>query len=162
MNHNVIETAMGAVVLGVAGFFLAFALRTVDIDTSVGYPVQAAFTNAQGVMVGTDVKLGGVKIGTVSKLELDPVSFMAVATMTIEDAVKLPVDSSITVRSESLMGGKFLAVEPGGDEKMLAANEKIEHTQSSADLEQLLGQAIYSMSQSKSAEAAPAPAPAQP
>ncbi len=160
MNHNIIETAMGAVVLGVAGFFLAFALRTADVDTSVGYPIQASFSNAQGLMVGTDVKMGGVKIGTVSNVTLDPVSYMAVATMTIEEAIKLPTDSSATIRSESLMGGKFLAIEPGGDEATIAAGGKIEHTQSSADLEQLLGQAIYSMSQSKSAE--PAPAPPQP
>ncbi len=161
MNHNIIETAMGAVVLAVAGFFLTFALRTADVDTSTGYPVQAAFTNAQGVMVGTDVKLGGVKVGTVSKLELDPVSYMAVATLTIDDKVKLPLDSSATIRSESLMGGKFLALEPGGDEATIPAGGKLEHTQSTADLEQLLGQAIYSMSQKPAASEGTTPA-AQP
>jgi phospholipid/cholesterol/gamma-HCH transport system substrate-binding protein len=162
MNHNIIETAMGAVVLAAAGIFLVFAMRTADVDTSVGYPVQAAFSNAQGLMVGSDVRIGGVKVGSVSKLELDQNTYMAVATLTIENGVQLPSDTAATIRSESLMGGKFLALEPGGAEEMLASGGRIEHTQSTPDLEQLLGQAIFSMSQSKSGEAASAPATAQP
>lgn len=162
MNHNIIETAMGAVVLAVAGIFLVFVMRTADVDTSVGYPVQAAFSNAQGLNIGADVKIGGVKVGTVSKLELDPNTYMAVATLNIENAVQLPSDTAATIRSESLMGGKFLAIEPGGAEEMLGSNGRIEHTQSTPDLEQLLGQAIFSMSQSKSGEGQTAPATAQP
>lgn len=161
MNHNIIETAMGAVVLGAAGIFLVFAMKTADVDTSTGYPLTASFANASGLLVGSDVRIGGVEIGKVSALKLDPASYQAVATLTIEDNVKLPDDSSATIRSESLMGGKFLALEPGGSEKMLEAGGKIEFTQSTPDLEQMLGQAIFSMSQNKSGDSAPAPA-AQP
>jgi len=163
MKHNVIETAMGAVVLAVAGFFLVFVLKTAKVDTGSGYDVKADFVNAQGLDIGSDVKIGGVKIGSVSAIDLDPASYMAVATLTINEDVKLPTDTSATIRSSSLMGGKFLALEPGGADDMLAAGGKIEHTQSTPDLEQLLGQAIFSMSQSKSSEgAATAPATAQP
>lgn len=164
MNHNIIETAMGAVVLAAAGIFLVFAMKTADVDTSTGYPLTAAFANANGLLVGSDVRIGGVGIGKVSALSLDPTSFQAVATLTIEDDVKLPDDSSATIRSESLMGGKFLAIEPGGSDTNLEAHGKIEYTQSTPDLEQMLGQAIFSMTQSKSSEpaAAPEPAPAQP
>ncbi len=153
MNHNIIETAMGAVVLGVAGVFLVFAMKTADVDTSTGYPLTASFANANGLLVGADVRIGGVGVGKVSALKLDPQSFQAVATITIEDDVKLPDDSSATIRSESLMGGKFLALEPGGSDKNLEAGGKIEFTQSTPDLEQMLGQAIFSMSQSKPSEA---------
>lgn len=161
MNHNIIETAMGAVVLAAAGIFLVFAMRTADVDTSAGYQVSGAFSNANGVVVGGDVRIGGVKVGTVSALGLDPVSYQAVVTMTINNDIQLPEDSSVTVRSESLMGGKFLAIEPGGADEMLKNGGRISHTQSTPDLEQLLGQAIFSMSQSKSAEAAPPPPPTQ-
>lgn len=152
MKHNVIETAMGAVVIATAGIFIVFAMRTADVDTSRGYQIKGAFSNANGVIVGSDIRIGGVKVGTVSKLELDPVSYQAVITMTVSDGVKLPDDSSATIRSESLMGGKFLALDPGGSETMLAAGGLIRHTQSTPDLEQLLGQAIFSMSQGRSAD----------
>ena len=152
---------MGAAVLAVAGFFLAFALKTADVNTESGYAVTAAFSNATGLNVGSDVRLGGVKIGSVSSITLDPQNYMAVATLNIQEGLDLPDDTSATIRSESLMGGKFLALEVGGSDKMLAAGGRIDHTQSTPDLEQMLGQAIFSMSQSKAGEAAaPAPTPA--
>lgn len=149
MRHTMIEAVMGAFVLSVAGFFLAFALRTAQVDTSAGYEVSASFSNVNGVLVGSDVRLGGVKIGSVSKLSLDPVTYQAVIQMTLDKGIQLPDDSSATIRSESLMGGKYLAIEPGGSDTMLADGGKIEYTQSTPDLEQMLGQAIFSMSGDK-------------
>lgn len=162
MNHNIIETAMGAVVLAVAGIFLVFAMKTAHVDTSSGYHVKAAFSNANGLLIGSDVRIGGVKVGSVAGLSLDHTTYQAVATLTISNGVELPKDTSATIRSESLMGGKFLALEPGGDEAMLAEGGLIEHTQSTPDIEQMLGQAIFSMSQSKSEGSGTSPAPAQP
>lgn len=153
MKHNVIETAMGVVVLAIAGIFVVFAMRTANIDTADGYVVKGSFTNANGVIVGSDVRIGGVKVGSVSRLDLDPVSYQAVVTMMLNDNVKIPDDSSATIRSESLMGGKFLALDPGGSDAMLGNGGVIKHTQSTPDLEQLLGQAIFSMSQSKAPDA---------
>lgn len=149
MKHNVIETAVGALVLVAAGIFIAFAMKTADVDTSSGYPVKASFVNANGLLVGSDVRIGGVKVGSVSNIALDPVSYQASVTMTIQDDVPLPEDTSATIRSESLMGGKFMALEPGGADDLLKAGGVISHTQSTPDLEQMLGQAIFSMSQSK-------------
>ena len=146
MRHNVIEAAMGAVVLAVAAFFLAFALKTADVDTSEGYQVSAAFSSANGVLIGSDVRIGGVKVGRVSALSLDQKTYQAVVNMVINHDIQLPVDSSATIRSESLMGGKYLAIEPGGMDEMLADGGVIEYTQSTPDLEQMLGQAIFSMS----------------
>lgn len=160
MKHNVIETAMGAVVLAAAAIFLVFAMKTANIDSSEGYRVTASFTNANGLIPGTDVRIGGVKVGSVASLHLDTTTYNAEASIMIDDDVQLPADTSATIRSEGLMGGKFLALEPGGDEKMLTNGSRIQHTQSTPDIEQLLGQAIFSMSQSKAepaSTAAPAP-----
>lgn len=166
MRHNVIETSMGAFVVAAAALFVVFAMRTVEVQTTVGYKVSAAFSTANGVVKGSDVRIGGVKVGTVADLALDPKTFQAVVTMVLEPSVQLPSDSSATIRSESLMGGKFLAIEPGGDEATLKDGDRIQYTQSTPDLEQLLGQAIFSMSQSKSedkgADKAAAPEAAKP
>lgn len=163
MRHNVIETTMGALVLAGAALFLVFAMRTVDVRTTEGYPVTAAFSTANGLIIGADVRIGGVKVGSVDALSLDPESFQAVVTIMLKNGLSLPKDSSATIRSESLMGGKFLAIEPGGDENVLKAGDRIQYTQSTPDLEQLLGQAIFSMSQAGKDESAdkatPAPAP---
>lgn len=161
MSHNAIETAVGAIVLAAAAVFMVFAMKTVDVSSNDGYPVKAAFINANGLNTGSDVRIGGVKVGSVADISLDPVSFEAVVTLNIKEDVKLPTDTSATIRSESLMGGKFMALEPGGDEKNLAAGERIEHTQSVPDLEQMLGQAIFSMSQAKDTPSSQ-PATAQP
>lgn len=146
MNHNSIETAMGAVVLAVAGVFLVFAMRTARVDTSSGYPVTALFSNANGLSPGSDVRIGGVKVGSVASVSLDPQTYQAVATLSLRDSVTLPTDTSATIRSESLMGGKYMALEPGADDAMLKPGGRIAHTQSTPDLEQMLGQAIFSMS----------------
>jgi len=148
MKHNIIETAMGAVVLTVAGIFIVFAMRTADIDTSSGYKVTASFANVNGLFPGADVRVGGVKVGTVSEVGLDARNYQAIAKLTLENDVQVPDDTSATIRSESLLGGKYLSLEPGGSDKMLKDGGRIEYTQSAADIEQLLGQAIFSMSQS--------------
>lgn len=160
MNHNSIETAMGAVVLAVAGVFLVFAMRTARVDTSSGYPVMASFSNVNGLTPGSDVRIGGVKVGSVASVSLDPATYQAVATLMVKDGVGLPADTSATIRSESLMGGKYLALEPGADDALLKAGGRIVHTQSTPDLEQMLGQAIFSMGQSKGASAPSGSAPA--
>lgn len=160
MNHNVIETAMGAVVLAAAGIFLVFAMKTAKIETSVGYNVTASFSNASGLLPGADVRVGGVKVGSVTSLSLDPRSYQALAHLTLENGVQVPDDSSATIRSESLLGGKYLAIEPGGSDRLLTQGGNIAYTQSTPDLEQLLGQAIFSMSGAAAKKDDPAPEPA--
>lgn len=146
MRHNMIETVMGAIVLGVAVVFFMFAMKTSQFDRGSGYDLNAAFANANGLVAGSDVRVGGVKVGSVSSLSLDAQSYQAVAHLKINDGISLPKDTSATIRSESLMGGKYLALEPGGDDVMLKNGGRIEYTQSTPDLEQMLGQAIFSMS----------------
>ncbi len=144
MQKNIIETLMGAVVLGVAAVFMVFAYQGSGMRVENGYVVTAKFTNASGIALGSDVRIGGIKVGTVSNLALDPESYDAVLSIQIRSATKLPKDSSASIVSSGLLGEKYIQLTPGGDEKMLAAGDKIEFTQSSVNLEELIGKFMFS------------------
>lgn len=144
MANNAIETVMGAVVLAVAGGFLYFAYNNSNVKSVEGYGVSADFTNITGVSSGSDVRVGGIKIGVIESVALDPTSFEAVAHMRIEKAIKLPKDSSAAIQSSGLLGEKFVAIEPGGDEENLAEGDVITITQSSVSLEEMIGKFVFS------------------
>lgn len=144
MANNVIETVMGAVVLTVAGGFLYFAYSSSNIKQVDGYSISAGFTNIAGIGLGSDVRVGGIKIGVVEKLTLDNATFQAVTNMRINEDVKLPKDSSAAIQSDGLLGSKFVAIEPGGDEKNMAEGDKITITQSSVSLEEMIGKFAFS------------------
>lgn len=155
MRRNVIETVLGGVVLAVAAFFLAFAYKSADLRKVQGYELTANFSSITGLQSGADVRISGVKVGSVSSLTLDPKSYQAVVHLSIDNTVKLPKDTAAVIASESLLGGKFLSLEPGGDPDMIKPNGRVEYTQSTPGLEQLLGQVIFSLqSMSKPADAA--------
>lgn len=144
MANNAIETVMGAVVLAVAGGFLYFAYANSNVKKIDGYDVMADFSNITGINAGSDVRIGGIKVGVVQKLALDPQTYQAQATLRVRDDVKLPKDSSVAVRSAGLLGEKFLAVEIGGDDEMLKQGDLMTHTESSVSLEEMLGKFIFS------------------
>ncbi len=144
MKNNTIEAVMGAVVIAVAGLFLFFAYDSSQLNTTTGYTITAKFDRVDGLTVGNDVRMCGVKVGTVAKLELDNKDYLAVLTMDIVPEVKLPDDSSAEIVSESLLGGKFVALVPGGDDEMIPAGGEIKFTQASVNLEALIGQFIFS------------------
>jgi phospholipid/cholesterol/gamma-HCH transport system substrate-binding protein len=159
MANNAIETVMGAVVLAVAGGFLYFAYNNSNVKTVDGYAINADFTNITGVGVGSDVRVGGIKVGVVETVSLDPTSFSAVAHMRIEDTIKLPKDSSAAIQSAGLLGEKFVAIEPGGDENNLKSGDTISFTQSSVSLEEMIGKFVFSgggADKGESEDAAPA------
>lgn len=145
MRRNMIETVLGAVVLVVAGFFLVFAYTSADLRRVQGYDVTAGFSSIAGLANGSDVRISGVKVGTVTGLTLDPKTYQAIVHMTIDPQIKLPTDTAAVVASESLLGGKFLSLDPGGDDTMIKPGGRIARTQSTPGFEQLLGQVIYSL-----------------
>ena len=145
MRRNVIETVLGAVVLLVAGFFLAFAYKSADLRKVEGYPLSANFNSIGGLQNGADVRISGVKVGSVAGLSLDSATFLAVVHLTLDPSIKLPRDTVALVASESLLGGKYLSLEPGGDPDILKPGSRIEYTQSTPGFEQLLGQVIFSL-----------------
>ncbi|CAK0763354.1 phospholipid/cholesterol/gamma-HCH transport system substrate-binding protein [Azospirillaceae bacterium] len=157
MRKNIMETVLGAVVLVVAGFFLAFSYSSADLRKVKGYEVVARFSSISGLQNGADVRISGVKVGSVTGLSLAENGYQAVVHMSVDPAIKLPRDSSALISSESLLGGKFLALEPGGDDEMIAPGGRIEHTQSTPGFEQLLGQVIFNLQNMNKAPAPPPP-----
>lgn len=162
MQRNAIETILGAVVLVVAGLFLITALRGSDVKVESGYPITAKFDNITGISVGSDVRIGGIKIGVVTALALDDQTYQAIATLNIREQTKIPADSSAAIVSSGLLGDKFVQLTPGADDAMLEANGKIGFTQSSVSLEELIGKFVFSaggVDDDKAPADAPAPTP---
>lgn len=144
MNRSLIETVMGAVVLIVAVIFVLFVYDKRTIATGDGYDVVASFDNITGISAGSDVRLGGIKVGTVTALTLNTETYRPKVVLRLKPDVKLPDDSSASISSEGLLGGKFLQVVPGADEKMLAPGDEIRFTQSSVNLEEMIGKFMFS------------------
>ncbi|MBS0643919.1 MAG: outer membrane lipid asymmetry maintenance protein MlaD [Proteobacteria bacterium] len=146
-RHGVAETLTGAVVLLIAGGFLAYAVAHSGRTVGSGYPLRAEFDRIDGLATGADVKIGGVKVGTVTDERIDPASFKAIVSFTVQDNIKLPKDTAAVITSESLLGGKYISLAPGGDTTDLKPGQTINITQSSVSLEELLGKFIFSASQ---------------
>jgi len=149
-----IETFLGAFVLIVAVLFFVYGTGKANVGAITnGYEVTAQFTDVGALNQGDDVKIGGVKIGTVAAIALDPALYNAVVTLGIDPEVKLPYDTSARISSEGLLGGSYLALDVGGDTEMLADGDVIAITQSAQNLEQLLGQFIFSLKDAKNESA---------
>ena len=144
MRGNVIETVMGAVVLIVAALFLFFAYNTSQMRAVSGYELTADFERIDGIRQGGDVRISGIKVGSVAAQELDPKTFLATVRMSIDPTIKLPEDTSAAVVSSGLLGDKYMSLTPGGADKDIPAGGKIRYTQSSVSIEQLVGQMIFS------------------
>lgn len=143
MKRSIIETILGAVVLIVAGVFLFFAYTSADIRPTRGYEITANFNAIDGLTVGSDVRLGGVKIGAVSELSIDQSVYQAVVTMMIQPRIKLPADTQVLISSDGLLGGKYVRLEPGASKTTLAAGGKLVNTKDVVGLEELLGKVIF-------------------
>lgn len=140
------EVVIGAVVLLVAAGFLVYAIAHSGRSTSSGYTLFARFDHIDGLGIGNDVRLAGVKVGSVNQEQIDPRTFQAIVGFSVRDDIKLPKDSAAIITSESLLGGKYLSLQPGGDETVLQPGQTVTITQGSISLEELLGKFIFSMS----------------
>jgi len=143
MNRNAVETIMGAVVLVVAAVFLFFAYTTTQVNGAGGTEYVAQFDRVDGLRDGSDVKISGVKVGTVKSQTLDPKTFLATVKISIDPRIKLPEDSVAIVASPGLLGDNFLSIEPGNEDKIIPPGGRITHTQAAVNLLSLFGQAIY-------------------
>lgn len=171
MNRkSLAEIIAGALVLGVAAFFLYYAVGHSGRSVGPGFTVTAKFDRIDGLGSGADVRMSGVKIGTVTAQVIDPETYLAVVTMRVDNRIRLPVDTSAEITSEGLLGGRYIALVPGGSEQMIADGGAIEATQAAISLEALLGRFIFSVTdlvaavqkQAESEVAPPAQAPARP
>ncbi|MEM8959673.1 MAG: outer membrane lipid asymmetry maintenance protein MlaD [Pseudomonadota bacterium] len=143
MAYNPTELAVGAAVLAVAGGFLAFAVTTVGGTSSRGgYELTASFRSVEGVNVGTDVRLAGVKVGSVAAITLDPESFRADTTLALRQDVPLPDDSAVVVATEGLLGGTYLEVLPGGSPFNYEPGAEVADTQGTVNIISLLSKFV--------------------
>ncbi len=143
MTNNVAETLIGAAVLVIAGGFLVYAANTADVGAGGnGYEVVAKFRKAEGLNVGGDVRIAGVKVGSVSDMELDRQTYFATLTLSLRDDVKIPDDSAAKITSASLLGDSFVAIDPGASEFMLEPGDEIQYTQGSVSMGDLIGKVI--------------------
>ena len=164
MQRNAIEPILGALVLVAAVAFLVFAYNKAGQRSFSGYPLTARFSSIDGLETGGDVRIGGVKVGQVTGITIDPESYLAMVKFSVDPQIKVPADSVASITTEGLLGGKYLGLEPGVSDNMLKPGGLITHTEASVSLENLIGKFMYSSGgDSKSSSTSPsngAPAPA--
>jgi phospholipid/cholesterol/gamma-HCH transport system substrate-binding protein len=144
-RRNFAEVATGAVVLLIAGGFLAYAVAHSGQRDHGGYPLHARFDRIDGLGVGSDVRIAGVKVGRVLATAVDPKTFQALVEFNVADDIKLPKDSSAAIESDGLLGGKYIALSPGGEDQVIPPNGEVTITQSSINIEELLGKFVFSV-----------------
>jgi phospholipid/cholesterol/gamma-HCH transport system substrate-binding protein len=163
MQRNAIEPILGALVLVAAVAFLVFAYNKAGQHSFDGYPLTARFSSIGGLETGGDVRIGGVKVGQVTSIGIDPQTYLANVALIIQPDIKLPVDSVASISTEGLLGGNYVGILPGSSDTMLASGARITRTEAAVSLESLIGQFIYSGqggSKSDSGGTAPASPPA--
>jgi len=143
MGRNAVETVLGAVVIGVAGLFLFFAYSTAQVKAVTGYDVTAKFFKIGGLTTGSDVRISGIKVGTVKSSTLDAETFDAVVTMSIRPDVKLPADTVASIGSEGIVGGKYVRIEPGNSKEFISTGGAITETRDFRSLEDQVGEIIF-------------------
>ena len=126
-RRSIAEVLTGAVVLLVAASFLGYAVAHSGRTATSGYTLHARFDHIDGLGVGADVRLAGVKVGSVDEERIDPQTFQAVVSLSVRNDLKLPKDSAAIITSESLLGGKYLSLQAGGDETMLQPGQDHHH-----------------------------------
>ncbi len=145
-TRGLAEIATGAIIILVAAGFLAYALvNTGRSSGGGGIHLLAEFDNVGGVSAGSDVRVAGVKVGSVTALRIDPKTFQAILDFTVRSDLKLPTDSSAVISTGGLLGGQFLTLAPGGASQNLQDGGTITITQSATNLEDLLGKFIFNV-----------------
>lgn len=152
MNKKPVETIMGIVVVIVAAFFLFFAYRVSDLQVVKGYNVTAKFLKVGGLNAGSDVRINGIKVGSVISMKLDDIDYIADVVMSIAPNINLPVDSTAVIVSDGLVGDKFIKIEPGKSKELLKNGDVISNTKDFKTLEDMVGEIIFMVTDDGSKE----------
>src|SRR4051812_20074704 len=162
MQRNIIETLVGGLVLALAVGFAWFGFRLTGGSTAGRYEIAAQFERIDGISVGSDVRMSGIKVGTVSGAALDPKTYFADLRMRIDSSVQVPADSVAEITSDGLLGARYLNLVPGNGDEVVQPGGKLNLTQAPIDLMALLGKYIFQQSDSAKPAAGAAPAPGGP
>jgi phospholipid/cholesterol/gamma-HCH transport system substrate-binding protein len=155
MKQNILETIVGFAVIFIAIFFLTYSYSAQNSDYKERYKLHATFQSVEGIIKGGDVSIGGIIVGTIENLTLDPVTYDAKVELAIDKDIKIPLDSRASIASSGFLGGKYVAITPGGDEEYLKPGDRLKYTQSSINLESLIGKFMYSGGGSKGSSEKP-------
>ena len=143
MNKKPVETIMGIVVIFVAAFFLYFAYQVSDLQVVKGYDINARCLKVGGLNVGSDVRINGIKVGTVIAQNLDPEDYVADVKLSISSNIQLPKDSVVSIVSDGLVGNKFIKIEPGKSKEFLQNGDTVANTKDFKTLEDMVGEIIF-------------------
>jgi phospholipid/cholesterol/gamma-HCH transport system substrate-binding protein len=157
-QNNAAEVMIGLGVVVAAALLLTFFYISRGAGGGSGYEIKALLPKVDGLGVGTDVRISGIKVGSISDLSLNPVNYLVTVTMRIDKGTQIPTDSSLQVTSSGILGGQYISIQPGGDDKLLASGGMIQNAQGSADLMSMIGHFALGGNGS-SGTPPPAPAP---
>lgn len=152
MNKRPVETIMGIVVIAVAAFFAYFAYNVSDLQVVKGYNVTAKFLKVGGLNVGSDVRINGIKVGTVIGQDLDDEDYTAEVKMSLSSNIHLPKDSEAAIVSDGLVGDKFIKIEPGHSAEFLKDGDVITKTKDFKTIEDMVGEIIFMVTDNGSGE----------
>ena len=144
MRYSSVEILMGAVVLVTAIGFLFLGLQSINTNQKDGYNISLIFGSSAGLKSGDSVKISGIDVGKIIKLDLDLDDYNAKIYINLSNEVKIPEDSSARITSSSLLGGNFLDIIPGTSETFLKPNDIIYDTNDSVSFIDMLGKMIFS------------------
>jgi len=143
MKRNPIETILGFCVLIFTMMFLIYASGRIDTKKIDGYTVVASFSKIGGLGVGSDVRISGIKVGSVLATELKPDDFAADVYLSIDSSVRLPIDTEATIADVGIMGDKYVRLEPGKAQAVLKDNGRIMHAKDYKSLEDNVSEFIF-------------------
>jgi len=143
MQKKPVETIMGIVVLIIALLFLGFAYRVSDLQVVKGYSVKAEFLKVGGLSVGSDVRINGIKVGTVTAQKLNNDNYTVDVTFNIAEDIKLPKDSTAVIVGDGLMGDKFVKIEPGNAKEYMKDGDTFAKTKDFKTIEDMVGEVIF-------------------
>jgi phospholipid/cholesterol/gamma-HCH transport system substrate-binding protein len=147
MNRRSVDLLVGLFVLLGFAALVFLAVRAGNMSSSLSlsdpYEVRARFDNIGGLKPRAAVRSAGVVVGRVAAIRFDDKTYQAEVVLSLDSRYRFPKDSSAKIMTSGLLGEQYIGIEPGGDEKMLAAGERITMTQSAVVLENLIGQFLY-------------------
>lgn len=149
MRREVVETLVGGLVIAIAGAFIYMAFVSSGVEAVAGNSILAEFDDASGVVPGTEVRLAGVKIGTVTDKTLSPDGHNAIVTLMVDENYPLPIDSKARILPDGLLGGTYISLEPGGDDELMQSGSMLgfDQTQGAINVVDLLARFVVQAAQ---------------
>ncbi|MGC0371779.1 MAG: hypothetical protein DGJ47_000479 [Rickettsiaceae bacterium] len=150
MKQGIFETIVGMLVLVCAFAFFYYSYNVSGASNSSNtYTLKAEFDNIDGISNGSDVKISGIKVGTIKNVILEKDTYYAVLDLDIDKQVQIPKDSRASVSTHGIIGGRYIRITPGADDSMLQNNDKIIYTQSALNIEDLISKVVHSFTSKK-------------